>query len=351
MGEHITTWMGDRIVGWLTSEAQPSGMPLCNFQRLTAEVRPCDVILVEGRSRVSEVIKTITQSPWSHSVLYIGRLSQIDDLNLRRLLDQHYQGDSEEPLVVEAMMGEGTVVTPLSNYRTHHLRICRPKAISQWDALKVIEYAIHRIGTRYDVRQIIDLARFLLPYSILPRRFRSSLFSHQAGDTTRTVCSSMLAQAFMSVHFPILPVVQRNDAGELKLYRRNFRLFTPRDFDHSPYFEIIKYPLVGHEDLANYRNLPWDCEGLVCNAEGDCYLPGPGKSTKNAWVVSPKGALHTFLKKTRRLISWPFSLPSWGLGGPFHFASRLNVPGLPADDHEGKSREKRQQATVERGSS
>ncbi len=269
-GRHVEEGM----VNWLTKESPPSGFPLCNFDRLRAELRPCDVLLAEGRGRVSEVIKSITQSPWSHSALYIGRLSQIRDADLYRQVRRFYDGDPEDQLLVESELGLGTVVTPLSRYNDYHLRICRPKGISQWDALKVIEYTVRRLGSDYDVRQLLDLARFLFPYAIVPRRWRSSLFEHNAGDRTRTVCSSLLAQAFMSVNFPILPVVQRDAEGALRLYQRNFRLFTPRDFDQSPYFEIVKYPLIGHDDLANYRNLPWDPEGLICNANGDCFRPG-----------------------------------------------------------------------------
>ena len=59
----------------------------------------------------------------------------------------------------------------------------------------------------------------------------------------------------------------------MKLYKRNPRLFTPKDFDYSPYFDIIKYPYFGLDDVAAYRGLPWDTEGMVCNSSGDCYVP------------------------------------------------------------------------------
>jgi len=70
-----------------------------------------------------------------------------------------------------------------------------------------------------------------------------------------------------------MPVIQRNDEGKLRLFRRNERLYTPRDFDYSPYFDIIKYPYLGFEDLAIYRKLPWDNQGRICNDENDCFLP------------------------------------------------------------------------------
>ena len=59
---------------WLTHESPPPDFPLSDIERLSYEVRPADIILVEGRTRVSRVVQNITQSAWSHAALYIGRL-------------------------------------------------------------------------------------------------------------------------------------------------------------------------------------------------------------------------------------------------------------------------------------
>ena len=67
----------------------------------------------------------------------------------------------------------------------------------------------------------------------------------------------MIASAFQSVNFPILPLIQVDDKGKMSLYQRNPKLFTPRDFDYSPYFDIIKYPFIDHTNPASYRYLPW----------------------------------------------------------------------------------------------
>jgi len=250
--------LGQWLVHWLTRDRPPAETPLCNFDRLRFELRPCDVLLVEGRSRIADVIRVITQSPWSHAVLYIGRVFDIRDPRLRVKVEAHFEGDPEEQLVIEALAGEGTIVSPLSRYQKDHVRICRPDGISAEDAQQVMAYAIHQLGTDYDMRQILDLARFLLPWSILPRRWRSTLFEHNAGPTTRTVCSTLLAEAFMQVDFPILPFIERDEDGSLRLFKRNPRLFAPRDFDYSPYFSIIKYPYLGLNDVGIYRRLPWD---------------------------------------------------------------------------------------------
>jgi hypothetical protein len=268
-------WLIDKMTQWLVYEDETSATPFGDFDRLCFEIRPCDVLLVEGRTRVSDVIKNITFSPWTHAALYIGRLHEIENEADRNLIKQHYDGDPNDRLLIEALLGEGTIVSPLSKYEKDHIRICRPTGLSRQDTAKIISYSVQHLGASYDIRHLLDLARFLFPYGILPRRWRSSLFEHNVGEPTRTVCSSMIAAAFTSVHFPILPVVHRTHEGGLRLYKRNTRLYTPRDFDYSPYFEIIKYPLLGFNDLAVYRQLPWDQDGIICNDENDCYIPPP----------------------------------------------------------------------------
>lgn len=265
-------WLTNKVIVWLTEEDEPAGTPPCDFERLSFEIRPCDVLLVEGRSRVSEVIKTITQSVWTHSALYIGRLADVEDQNVREHISWLYDGDPDDQLIIEPLLGEGTIISPLKKYAKDHLRICRPSGLSPQDAQAVVRHSSKHLGHGYDVRQLLDLGRFLLPYHFVPRRWRSSLFEHHAGATTRTVCSTMIAHAFSQVHFPILPVVHKTKDG-LRLFKRNTRLYTPRDFDYSPYFEIIKYPLLGLNDLAVYRQLPWDQDGVICNSENDCFVP------------------------------------------------------------------------------
>jgi len=261
------------LTAWLVKERPLSDMPLCDFDRLSLEIRPGDVLLVEGRSRVSNIIKNITQTSWTHAALYIGSLREIDDPTLRALVRKFYDGADDDRLLIEAVLGEGTVIRALEKYRGEHLRICRPYGLALQDAQRVIEFCAQHLGADYDLRQLIDLARFMYPYGVVPRRWRSSLFEYNAGVTTRAVCSSMIAAAFASVHYPILPVIQRGADGKLQLYKRNTRLYTPRDFDYSPYFDIIKYPILGVDDLALYRQLPWNQDGVICNDEHDCYVP------------------------------------------------------------------------------
>lgn len=260
------------INNWLTSETPVSGLPPCDFGRICHEVRSCDVLLVEGRTRVSEVIKMVTQSSWSHAALYIGRLHDIDDEQLRAKLEAVSDFDANTPLLIEAELGQGVIVSPLSKYKKDHVRICRPRGLTQSDAQQVVGYAIGQLGKGYHVRQMLDLARLLFPWGIMPRRWRSTVFEHNAGDPTKTVCSTMIAEAFASIDFPVTPFVVRDGEKRIRFYKRNPSLAVPQDFDYSPYFDIIKYPLigiVGLEGSALYRQLPWAREVAYYSELGD----------------------------------------------------------------------------------
>lgn len=258
----------ESFINWVLKEPPPNEYALCDFGRIQFELRPCDVILTGGRSRVSEVVSMVTQSPWTHAALYIGRLHDIENPVLRSRIMEFYQAAPDEQLLVESMLGKGTIVSPLKLYENIHIRICRPKGISSSDAQKVIGFAIGRLGTEYGVRHILDLLRLLYPWSFLPRKFRSSLFEYNADSpTSKEICSSMLAEAFHSVRFPILPFIKKS-RGNVQFYQRNPKLYTPRDFDYSPYFEIIKYPIFEVDHHAVYRQLPWN-EEVIANEYQD----------------------------------------------------------------------------------
>ncbi len=255
---------------------------MSDFHRIREELRLCDVILVEGRSRASEVIKLITQSPWSHAALYVGRLHEIEQPELRKLIAGYVGPDCKEQLIIESELGLGTVIRPISAYREEHLRICRPVGLNRHDARQMLAYSLRRVGTPYNVRQILDLARFLFPWSIMPRRWRSSLFYHRAGIPTRTICSTMIAEAFDAVAFPIVPLVKRIEGNTVKLFRRNPLLCTPKDFDYSPYFEIIKYPFLDLTTHSSFCLVPWHTETIaesdglsLSRSQVGIYLPDP----------------------------------------------------------------------------
>ena len=186
-------WLKNRLSAFLMQARSPRDVPLSDIEQLAQNLKAADVVLVEGLTRVSDVIRWVTHSPWTHAALHIGRLDQIDDPALRAVVERHYQGPSDVPLLVESYLNEGTIVQPISVYSHHHLRIARPRGLKPQDASAVVAYAISRVGVPYNVRQIFDLLRFLFPWFILPRRWRSSLFELNPGSNTKTVCSTMIA--------------------------------------------------------------------------------------------------------------------------------------------------------------
>ena len=270
-------WLERRTIAWLVIEKKKGEVlsPI-NFEHLLGEVRMGDVLLVEGRTRVAHAVRGITNSIWTHSALVIGTLDKIRDPALRSVACSYLRDDEREaPLIVESELGCGTTVSSILRYRDHHLRLCRPQGLSYTDARRVSTYALLHLGAGYNVRQILDLARFLVPWwAVLPRRWHSSLFEHNSQDPTRLICSTMIANAFNRIRFPVVPLVVQNE-GRFSMLQRNPRLITPRDFDHSPYFSIIKYPLLGEDDIEFYKKLPWSEQGLAEEARDsleDCNI-------------------------------------------------------------------------------
>ncbi len=270
-----------KLYDWLIYEPPPTGVMPYDFGRLKYEIRPGDVLLVEGRSRIGKVIRTITQSPWTHAALYIGRPIDFEDEAIQKVISQHAEVKENTRLIIEDMLDNGTVITPLNAYRHHHIRICRPIGITPSDIHLVINYAVKALGQPYNVRHLLDLTRFVLPWTILPRRWGSSLFRTSTGKPESGICSSLIAEAFSSVQFPILPFVKPDAGDGIEIFQRNPYLFTPKDFDYSPYFEIIKYPLFNpDEPLPYYRRLPWTKSGFFHQDHGILTEPTTKKPKK-----------------------------------------------------------------------
>lgn len=82
------------------------------------------------------------------------------------------------------------------------------------------------------LKNLLDLARYLLPAPLVPLRWRRRL----------------IAEAFQSVHYPILPEVTFQDSvngtvGHCRrelLHIRHHNLYASRDFQMSPYFDVVK---------------------------------------------------------------------------------------------------------------
>jgi len=247
----VGLWLGRRIGGYLSRRRHTDSTSMATEPgRLAAALRPGDVLLVEGNTRLSVAIKYLTQSTWSHAALYIGpTLGRTNE-------------EGESLCFVEADVNEGVRAVPLSAFAGLHTRICRPVNLSPEDLDRLLNYACARIGHQYDLRNVFDLARYLLPTPPVPLRWRRRMLALGSGDPTRAICSTLIAQAFQSVRYPILPVIKTGPSmdpacpgcvAEL-LHVRHHSLFAPRDFDVSPYFEVVKPTLAAGFDP---RRLIW----------------------------------------------------------------------------------------------
>jgi cell wall-associated NlpC family hydrolase len=235
MGRVIARYLNKPIAGY--EPFTPS-----DPEALRHTLRPGDVLLVEGNNKVSGVIKYLTQSTWSHSTLYVGPLGG------------RMTADGEPHVLIEANAGEGVVSAPLSKYIRFHTRICRPVDLTEADCALVCAYAVARIGCAYDLKNIVDLLRYLFPLPV-PQRWRRRLIALGSGDPTRLICSALIADAFRAVRYPILPEITRSrQARDEILEIRHSSLYCPRDFDISPYFNVVKPTIARGFD---YKALQW----------------------------------------------------------------------------------------------
>jgi hypothetical protein len=238
---------------------------------LRRHIKKGDVILVDGDQRVSEFIKYMSQSLWSHAAIYVGDELWRRSPALRGVLTAQYGADARH-MMVEALVEDGVVAVPLSKYIDFDIRVCRPYNLRREDLQIVLDDVIAQIGCRYDVKNLIDLARYFFPVTLVPRRWRRNALEFGSGIPTRVICSSMIARAFTKVRYPILPQVIPGNAtaprGFLDWITRRpmqpaalFRsppitLTTPRDFDISPYFEVIKFNILEDQQF-DYRKIRW----------------------------------------------------------------------------------------------
>ncbi len=251
MGE-MRNIVGNFLADYLTTPLKRTAHTAQISQAVLQEtLQPADILLVEGDTRLSAPIKYLTQSTWSHAAIYIGK----DALPISE--------PWQMPLVlVEADLKYGVHAITLAHYAHLNTRICRPTKLKEADRKRVVDFVVNRIGHRYDLKNILDLARYLLPFAPVPIRLRRRLLSLGSGDPTRAICSTLIAQAFQSVSYPILPEIKREwlddpeciDCYAETYHIRHHSLYTPRDFDISPFFDIIKPTVLNG---FNYQSIIW----------------------------------------------------------------------------------------------
>ena len=170
---------------------------------LAGLLRPGDVILTEGNSRVAALVRRVTRSRWAHVSVYVGALEAGDDGRC----------------VVEADISAGVRAVPLSEFKGQRARIVRPQSLTDADRQRLVDWLVGHIGAPYDLAHAWALGRSLLK---LPAS------RTMVQDAKRFICSSLLAQAFLFVGHPIA-------ASEA-------RYVVPRDFESAAGFEVVQAP-------------------------------------------------------------------------------------------------------------
>ena len=175
---------------------------------------PGDVLLTDGKTRGAALVRHITRSPWAHVSMYVGPLDEGPDARC----------------IVEADVAAGVRSVPLSELAGQQVRVLRPKGLSEADRQRLVDLVVSRIGDAYDLAHAWRLAIALR----LPLLGRLGLAgSAMAQNTTRFICSTLVARAFVLVGYPI-PALQmraRAAAGD------SYRYVTPGDFELAPLFE------------------------------------------------------------------------------------------------------------------
>ena len=280
IGGRIVRYLDQPIAGYTPFFAPSIGV-------LSRTLKPGDVILIEGNTRIASIIKYLTQSTWSHSAIYIGEGVLPPDPET-----------GEERVLIEALAYEGVIASPLSKYAKFNTRICRAVGLNAAERRKVVDFAISYLGRQYDLRYIMYLIRFLIPYPPVPVSMRRKMLAFGHGDPTRAICSTMIAAAFHSVHYPILPDSALHDQGGNESYDvspyvasevmslRHDGLFTPRDFDISPFFEVVKPTIEAGFDFRSWPaakrrsfDLSWALKGLGLGPKAG---PAPAGSAARA---------------------------------------------------------------------
>jgi hypothetical protein len=275
------SWTTERIERFLTKPVATYDLRVGNdFDRLRRTMRKGDVLLVEGDQRVSAVIKYLTQSSWSHAAIYVGDELVRQGGELSETVLEHFGADAHNVLV-EAVVEGGVVASPVSKYAHLNVRLCRPQRLRKEDLKMILDDAVASLGWQYDQRNITDLAFHLLRVAMLPRSRQFEAFALGSGMGSSVICTSLLGRLFHNVNYPVLPRVvccesaaaperptkwwQRGRGSGRSPYagvfhRRHPTLLTPRDFDLSPFFEIVKFNVVEHGSF-DYRRIDWADQG------------------------------------------------------------------------------------------
>ncbi len=186
-------------------------------ESLSAVLRNGDVLLTEGNTRAAALIKRITRSTWSHVSMYVGPLEQGPDPRC----------------IVEADIAAGVRSIRLSELQGMNVRVLRPIGLNDAVRDRLAQWVVGQIGGEYDHRHAWALARRFL--RLAPKSGIAPAPNGIAHSATRFICSSLLANAFALVGYPILPI----HTAVAAVSTADHRYVMPADFERAPVFEIV----------------------------------------------------------------------------------------------------------------
>lgn len=209
-----------RVIGavalYLAQPVKPTASPTTDPLSLSSVLLPGDVLLSDGNTRAAAIVRRVTGSPWSHVSMYVGPLEVAPDPRC----------------IVEADVAAGVQAVRLSALKGLHVRVLRPTGLLDLERRRLADWVTSRIGGDYDLAHAWMLATKLLR---LPLGLRLRWPASKAHSATGFICSSLLAQAFMMVGYPIMPVL----IGLRETATGDHRLVTPHDFQSASVFEVV----------------------------------------------------------------------------------------------------------------
>ena len=186
-------------------------------ESLSVVLRNGDVLLTEGNTRAAALIKRITRSTWSHVSMYVGPLEEGPDPRC----------------IVEADIAAGVRSIRLSELQGQNIRVLRPIGLNDAVRGRLAQWVVSQIGGEYDLKHAWALARRFLP--VAPKSSIAAAPNGIAQSATRFICSSLLANAFALVGYPILPI----HTAVAAVSTADHRYVIPGDFERASVFEVV----------------------------------------------------------------------------------------------------------------
>lgn len=211
-----------------------------NIEGFKKVIRPGDVVLVSGQSYLSEIIKIITKSNWSHSFLYLGngRILEADSI----LYEKEGPRRVKKPRVME---------NPVEKYFPYNMRIKRPVQLTEEHLNQILEKARSYIGKDYDKKNIVNFIWKAFGFKKIDS-------NKNIGSKDKYICSALIAKLFQDVNYPILPEETLVDKKKRFVRKKNYTQIAPGDFDlaSSQFWVTIPFQGIGKTD--HYTDIKWN---------------------------------------------------------------------------------------------